>query len=142
MSHAIARQSPPPIAAPLIAPITGWCMSRSDKITSSKTLSARLAIVGTVNGNRNWLRENQDGESSLAPTTAPALPAQPALEDDSAEPVELVPVNTDDALELGDAVEQEGAVANLDGWSDFFDAADAAVNLDLDSAAGEEPRSD
>ena len=30
MSHAHARQKPPPIAAPLIAPITGWCILRID----------------------------------------------------------------------------------------------------------------
>ena len=29
MSHAHARQNPPPIAAPLIAPMTGWCILRT-----------------------------------------------------------------------------------------------------------------
>ena len=40
MSHAHARQKPPPIAAPLIAPITGWCILRIAVITSSRSSSA------------------------------------------------------------------------------------------------------
>ena len=45
MSHAVDRQKPPPIAAPFTAAITGWCMSRMARITSSSTRIARRAIV-------------------------------------------------------------------------------------------------
>ena len=48
MSHAHARQNPPPIAAPLMAPITGWCILRIVVITSSRSSSARRAIEVTV----------------------------------------------------------------------------------------------
>ena len=48
MSVATARQNPPPIAAPLIAPMTGWCILRIAMITSSRSSSARRAIDVTV----------------------------------------------------------------------------------------------
>lgn len=48
MSVATLRQKPPPIAAPLIAPITGWCILRRAIITSSSSSIARRAMVVTV----------------------------------------------------------------------------------------------
>ncbi len=48
MSAARLRQKPPPIAAPLIAPITGWCILRNAWMTSSRSSSARSAIDGVV----------------------------------------------------------------------------------------------
>ena len=48
MSQASARHSPPPIAAPLTAAITGWCILRSDRMTSSSTSIDRSANVGRV----------------------------------------------------------------------------------------------
>ena len=48
MSAATRRQKPPPIAAPLMAPITGWCILRIAMITSSSSSMARRAIVVTV----------------------------------------------------------------------------------------------
>src|SRR4051812_1601795 len=45
MSVAHARQKPPPIAAPFTAAITGWCMSRIARMTSSSTFSARRAML-------------------------------------------------------------------------------------------------
>ena len=47
-SQASARHSPPPMAAPLIAAITGWCSRRSVSTTSSSTSIARRAYVGRV----------------------------------------------------------------------------------------------
>ena len=48
MSHASARHSPPPMAAPLTAAITGWCILRMARITSSSTSIDRSANVGRV----------------------------------------------------------------------------------------------
>ncbi len=49
MSAAAARQKPPPIAAPFTAAITGWCMSRMARITSSSTFIARRAMLVRCN---------------------------------------------------------------------------------------------
>ena len=48
MSAASARHRPPPIAGPLTAAITGWCIRRSPMITSSSTSIDRNANVGRV----------------------------------------------------------------------------------------------
>ena len=48
MSQASARHSPPPIAAPLTAAMTGWCIFRSARMTSSSTSIDRSANVGRV----------------------------------------------------------------------------------------------
>ena len=48
MSAAAARQKPPPIAAPFTAAITGWCMSRTARITSSSTFIARRGDAGAL----------------------------------------------------------------------------------------------
>ncbi len=45
MSQASARHSPPPIAGPLTAAITGWCSPRSASTTSSSISIARSATV-------------------------------------------------------------------------------------------------
>ena len=47
-SQASARHRPPPIAAPLIAAITGWCSRRSVSTMSSRASMARSAYVGRV----------------------------------------------------------------------------------------------
>ncbi len=48
MSNASDRHMPPPMAAPLIAPMTGWCMWRSVRTMSSSSSIARSAMVGAV----------------------------------------------------------------------------------------------
>ncbi len=48
MSHASARHSPPPIAGPLTAAMTGWCSPRSASTTSSRISIARSATVTCV----------------------------------------------------------------------------------------------
>ncbi len=45
MSQQAARHSPPPMAGPLMAAMTGWCISRMPSTTSSSSLPARWAIV-------------------------------------------------------------------------------------------------
>src|SRR5680860_1156507 len=44
MSVATLRQKPPPMAAPLIAPSTGWCILRRARTTSSSNAIERRAI--------------------------------------------------------------------------------------------------
>ena len=69
ISVAIARQKPPPIAGPLIAPITGWCMSWIALITSSRMRMARRAMPGIV---RPLKISIQPGSSRSAPGQKPA----------------------------------------------------------------------
>src|SRR4051794_12746312 len=48
MSAARLRQKPPPMAGPLTAAITGWCILRMARTTSSRIPRARRAMVGRV----------------------------------------------------------------------------------------------
>src|SRR6266516_3330881 len=48
MSQAVARHRPPPMAAPLTAAITGWCMRRRARMTSSRSSIERRAIEDRV----------------------------------------------------------------------------------------------
>ena len=45
MSVATLRQNPPPMAGPLTAPITGWCILRTARMTSSSNSMERWAMV-------------------------------------------------------------------------------------------------
>src|SRR4051812_33472289 len=64
MSHARARQKPPPIAAPLTAAMTGWCIRRIVMMTSSSSCIDRSAIVGSVSPSMPGTRP---GSSRSAP---------------------------------------------------------------------------
>ena len=48
MSVATLRQNPPPMAGPLTAPITGWCILRRVRTTSSSSSIERWAMVVRV----------------------------------------------------------------------------------------------
>ncbi len=44
MSVATLRQNPPPMAGPLTAPMTGWCILRMARMTSSRSSIERWAM--------------------------------------------------------------------------------------------------
>ena len=48
MSVATLRQKPPPMAGPFTAPMTGWCILRMARMTSSSSSMERWAIVVRV----------------------------------------------------------------------------------------------
>ena len=48
MSVATLRQKPPPMAGPLTAPMTGWCILRMARMTSSSSSIERWAMVVRV----------------------------------------------------------------------------------------------
>ena len=61
----MARQKPPPIAGPLIALITGWCMSRMALITS-------IEYFHRTSGNTGYRKAIED----IQPTWLKVSPAQ------------------------------------------------------------------
>src|SRR4051812_15538095 len=68
-SHAVARQKPPPMAAPFTAAITGWCIRRTPRITSSSSSRARRAMVVRVSPS---MRGRRPGFSRSAPEQNPS----------------------------------------------------------------------
>ena len=68
MSQARLKQNPPPIAGPLIAAMTGWCILRRARITSSKSSIERNAIDVFV---RPVMFGTDPGSSRSAPEQNP-----------------------------------------------------------------------